>query len=953
MNRRFFHISIFGLILNLAAFSAFAENQNLSALMKSSYKSGFYPGVVRYAEEILRTEKDSLAAFRASVYEGESLFKMGRPEEALEILRKYQMNGDPLNPETIQLNSARFYWIGRSCFAQKDFANAQRCFFSSASIFKELEKASPKTADASLDYYSLSMLHGAKSFVEVKDYKNAVPLYEYVISNGSKYNLEDYKNSSIALAQSYNYLGDEKSSRKCVKITSSLENAKFDDETKYSLLILKGEAQENLKQYKPAYDSYCAVIKNAPAYLAASAMQKAYFVSSNHRSEVGSEAGEVLKRAEYRLSEYPDLLSEFWTRLAVDAFNAKDYKKSLSYFSEAQMNASSSQKEIAALYRAEIHYITNEDKNAGAKKAVSVLGEAVLTKSGAKNPLILLSIARFNGYLKNWKECESFASKCLKSSGTESLDPEIEKNAIYWLALSKYETGETAKAVETIENYKRTNKIEDKSLLSLYAKSLAKQGKYHDADVIFYSLGQKNQLDNDGHLDYSRTLLIAGHYISTKQQASKAKGDEAVYLASLASFNQHRWAESESGFSKILSSKTLDKDYVAYAQFYSGYAQYQLGEYQKAVASLNHFISNNPLHKFVWSAHMTVARAAAFAKNEAEAISASQKAIKTARNETDRQESILLCAGILSESKKFDEALALLSPYTSKREKFGYECKYRSAEILVQKGNTSAADKNFAELSALNDKDSALIAEESAYRRAEIAYSAEEFAKAAQLFESYSKKWADGRFSFAAIYFSADSLAKSGNEVRAILRYQQITDSKAETSYRYGAEKNLVELYQKTGDYVSALEMANRMIDEYGSQALNDGIGKKAAELKKMGAGSALSNEDKISLAEKSLAKQKNVPAKSEENMKNAIFLAEAYRLKGENKKSAQMYLDAAKYSRQAGNDMNAARSLYGAVESFDAAGLYADSKATFTELKKLYPESRYTADGEKIINQL
>ena len=58
--------------------------------------------------------------------------------------------------------------------------------------------------------------------------------------------------------------------------------------------------------------------------------------------------------------------------------------------------------------------------------------------------------------------------------------------------------------------------------------------------------------------------------------------------------------------------------------------------------------------------------------------------------------------------------------------------------------------------------------------------------------------------------------------------------------------------------------------------------------------------------------------------MKNAIFLAGAYRLKGENKKSAEMYLEAAKFSRQAGNDENAARSFYGAVVSFEAAALYA-----------------------------
>ena len=943
MKRRFC-VFIFFLTLGFA----FSENKNLSAQMISSYKSGFYPGVVRFAEEILKSEKNTLASFRASVYEGESLFKMGRVEDSLSVLEAHQMNADSLNSDTIQLNSSRFFWLGRGYFVRKDFQKAQNCFFASAAIFKELIAADKKLSENSSDYYSFSMLYGAKCFVEAEDYKNSVPLYEYVISNGTKYSAEDYMDSAIALAQSYNLLSDKKSAQKCVNMISALENAKFDDETKYSLLILKGEAYENLSDFKNAYETYSVVIQSAPAYLAASAMQKAYEVSSTHKAEVGKEAGEVLSKAEGRLKEYPDLLSEFWTRLAVDAFYAKDYKKSLSYFDQAQENASDSQKEIAAVYKAEIAYITANEKSDGSKNACVILSEAVLTKSGAKNETILLSLARFNAYLKNWKETEKYASKCLNSE-----NPDVQKNAVYWVALSKYETGDIKSAISEIENYKKDNKIEDKSILTVYAKSLAKLGKYHDADVIFYSLGEKNQLDNDGHLDYSRTLLIAGHYVSTKAEASKAKGDEAVYLSALASFNQHRWGEAESSFSKILGSKTLDKEYVAYAQFYTGYAQYQNGEYSKSVASLNRFVGENPHHQFTWSALMTIARASAFAKNSDEAISASQKAIKTAKNESEKNEATILAAGILSDSKKYDEALSVLAPYISKKSEFGYECKYRSAEILVQQGKTEAADKYFAELASSTDKAASLISEESAYRRAEIAYSAGDFAKSAKLFEEYSKKWPSGRFFYASVYFSADSLAKSGNETKAILRYLQITDSKAETSYRYGSEKNLVDLYHKTGDLNAAIAMAQKMIDEYGSQALNDGMDKKIKEIRNSNVWNKNSEEDKIAAAEKALAKQKNDASSAESNMKNALYLAGAYRSRGENKKSAEMYLGAAKYSRQAGNDENAARSFYGAVESFDAAALYADAKATFTEMKKLYPESKYTKDAEKIAGEL
>ena len=888
----------------------FAENQNLSAQMKSSYESGFYPGVVRYAEQILRSEKDSILAFRAAVYEGESLFKMGRTKDARSVLEKYKMEADNLNPETIQLNSARFYWLGRCFFEQKDFSKAQSSFFSSASVFQEFKKISPKMAQNSSDYYSFALLYGGKSYFEQADYKNAIPLFEYVISNGTKFASDDYKDCALSLALSYNFIGDAKNAKKCVNLVSSLEKASFDSETKKSLLIQKGEAYKKLGQNKEADEAFKL-------------------------------AGDGSRAAETS------------TLLAINAFNEKNYKSSSAYFDEAASSANLEQRKIAAVYRAEIAYITASDKNSGANGALDILldclkSEKITKPEDSLDETVILSIARYNAYLKNWKECENYVTKCQKSE-----NPEIQRNSVYWIALSKYECGEISKAVSVIETYKKKHKLEDKSILNLYAKALAKQGKYHEADTIFYSLGEKNQLDNDGRLDYSRTLLIAGHYISTKEQASKATGDEALYLSALASFNQRRWKEAENSFAKVLNSKTLGKDYVAYAQFYSGYAQYQSGDYEKSVAGLNRFISENPLHAFVWSAYMTVARASAFLKNDSQAVPAAKKAISTAKNDSEKQEAILLTAGILSDSRRFDEALSLLSPYILQRTEFGYECKYKSAEIFVLQGKMAEADKYFAELASSNDKKAALIAEESSYRRAEIAYSEKNYVKSAGLFEEYIKKFAGGRFNFAAIYFAADSLAKTGDEIRAIMRYEEITDSTAETSYRYGAEKNLVELYEKTGDYAAALSMANKMIATYGSQAVNDGMDKKAKELQKLASGKVVSNDEKIKTAEKRLAQNKKEPSKSEGNMNDALFLAGAYRNRGENKKSAEMYLDAAKYSRQAGNDENAARAFYGAVESFDAAGLYADSKATFTELKKLYPESKYTKDGEKIAGGL
>ena len=638
------------------------------------------------------------------------------------------------------------------------------------------------------------------------------------------------------------------------------------------------------------------------------------------------------------------MLSEFWTRLAVDAYNEKEYQKSLSYFEEAQVNASDSQKKIAAIYKAQIAWESSSDKNQGCNEAVSILEKEYKNPSKKEKILsenVTILLARYKGYLADWKSCEKYAKECLSSA-----DEEIQKNAYYWLALSKYKSGKYQEGVDVLKNYQG----KDPSILNLYAKSLAKTGKYHEADLIFYDLGEKNQLDNDGHLDYTRTLLIAGHYSSTKAQAAKASGDESIYLSALASFNQGRWQEAEEGFTKILSSKKLHSDYVAYALFYTGYAQYQRGDWNKSLASLKKFISAYPLHKFSWSASMTMARAAASGKNQGEALASAEQALKSASSEKEKEEAVILYAGILSDGKDYDAALALLAPYISRRNEFGWECKYRSAELFLQKNDFSQSDKYFAELAALPDKNAALIAEESAYRRAELAYSREDFAKSAQLFEEYSRKWPSGRFFWASVYFSADSLAKNSSQTRAILRYLQIVDSNAQTSYRYGSEKNLVDLYENAGEYENAIAMAKKMIDEYSSQAIDDGMAKKIKELESKSGKKVQSLDSQIAQAEKNLQSQKNDPEQSAQAAKNAIFLAAAYRNQGQKKKSAQMYLDGVKYARQAGNDQEAQRAFYGAVESFDAAGLYGDAEATFTEMKKLYPDSDYTKEGEKLV---
>ena len=96
-----------------AAVNVFANSDaaQLNSEMISAYNGGFYPGVVRCADKILQENASSPFAGAAFIYKGESLFRMGRVEEAVLVLDKARKaTGDDE-----ELSAQRLYWLGR-CF---------------------------------------------------------------------------------------------------------------------------------------------------------------------------------------------------------------------------------------------------------------------------------------------------------------------------------------------------------------------------------------------------------------------------------------------------------------------------------------------------------------------------------------------------------------------------------------------------------------------------------------------------------------------------------------------------------------------------------------------------------------------------------------------------------------------------------------------------------------------
>ena len=946
-----------------AAVNVFANSDaaQLNSEMISAYNGGFYPGVVRCADKILQENASSPFAGAAFIYKGESLFRMGRVEEAVSVLDKARKaTGDDE-----ELSAQRLYWLGR-CFEK--LGNDKEALI----YLHEAAKLSGKESAKKGSTYPQALYYSGLTLNKLGEHEKAADVFNFVLNNGRLYSQSQYELASVLFVESCNSSGQFD---RGIKITDSLKDAQFSDYTKFNLMLGQGDALSGKGLYRDAYKKYCTVLETAPAELAVVAMQKAYTVSAEHRKEVNEEPGSVIEKAGPRLASYPELVSSFWTRLAIDAFNQKDYKKSVEYFNNVN-SGDTKLEQIAVLYRTEIGFINNSKNEEEAAKSAADSLIQQKEKFAQDNASFELSLARYYGLSQNFEECAKLSAKYLDHS-----DDSLRKTAIYWNAYSLYKQKKYADGVKLLEG---VNYGDDRGFAHLHARLLAQTGNLNRADKIFYALGEREQLGNQGHLDYARTLLTGGYLISTVEQASMAGGAEGHYLKGLALFNRRNWTEAENAFYQAQKDKSLESPYRENALFYLGYSRYQMNKYEVALESLTAFTRALPASSLMWNACVTASRSAAQLGKYQVAADFAQKAVADSRNDAQKQESILLCAGVYSDSASYDKAIATLRPYSGQKNSFGYQCKYLTAQILVQKGDYDGADKTYAELSS--EKAALALAEEALYRRGELFYTTDKYDRAVPLFAEYIKKYNHGEFYFASMYFTADCLAKTKQTDKAILYYKQIAQSPEKSTYRYGSHRQLINLYRQTGEYGLAIQSCQYLMEEYGEQASADGVPDAMRELKALNSGAdtelvkmqkayeekgglktaegralgtALAeyylnsqNDSKKaeSLAQSLLDKQKTNDGESAGAGKNALLLAGIYRNRLDNQKSASMYLVAAEQLRKAGDDEGAARSLYGAAESFDACMMYADSKSTAQYLQKLYPDSPYSKRAASFI---
>lgn len=645
----------------------------------------------------------------------------------------------------------------------------------------------------------------------------------------------------------------------------------------------------------------------------------------------------------------PKLSENARIRRGIEEYNAKNYKAAEEFF-----NGADSKNLIVVFYKAKILLDEYNDPSSAEKLLLS--SESSVKKSTIPN----ISDSFYSVLLQckfqqeKWNDITSVFTK-IKNPDSKS----IYANSAYY-----YNKGEFSKV--------------DSGTGLLYASALCKMEKYEEACEEYKKLNVVNT-------DYVKALFACERFEEAYNISKNTNDLQKEYTNGLCQINLQNFALAKQHFIEYIKSQGNNKDFNKLSFFYKGYCEYNLKEYKDSYASFIRFNyeTDENFIKYKKEACEYAAKSALQYDDYSNAALQVESLIKICADAEEKQKNIIFCANIYLNQKNYEKALAVLQPYTTKRNDFAAEALFLSAKIYEQKEDVKSADKIYQKI--INDFSKTVFAEEAMYKTGETFYEHEDYASAYTRFNSYIYKYANGKYCDAAFYFAGDCAFKLGQNDRAIMFINTLFERYKDTVFGYGAKKILMNAYFEQEEYRSSLEIAEELLQKYPEQAKSDEIEKKVVQLKMLVNGidkrivekqleyekqkenttvkgriagtelvqlyaeNSYTQKEAYDLAVLIFEKQ-TLEEESYYAALNAEFIADYKRKNDENNAAALMYLKAAQFYRAVEKSNNAAVCLYSAADAFIGAGMPSDARETAELLKQLYPESRQAQKVDKII---
>ena len=885
----------FVLFLIFMSALCFAQNADsdlqLYNEVRQSFDSGFYPGTVSAADQLQKSFPDSSFLPSALVFKGEALVFMESYDEAIHALEQAaeQINAD--SEDYIRC----IYLTGLSRYSQKKYPAALEKFHQVCKLaLKEKET----------DFYSASILYSGRAFYELGKLKEAVSPFEYVVSNGKKFDSAEYSEALQKLFICYNKTGNP---LKTVTLFNKLSEEDFEKSVYLSLCFYYGDACATLKKNKEAYEAYSRVLESD--------------------------------------GKNPDRVNSFLLRLAVDEFNAKNYDKAEEYLSKFEFPEdfeNSEAKLIKNLYSAKILLEKNQPKEA--EKMLSGL-EPAAKKSEIEGAADSYYSTLLQCKLQNekWEEIPGVYGKIKNPAAADRL------------AVSSY-------------YYKKGqfDKV-DASSGELYASALCKLGKYNEACAEYekqksVSFDYALALFRTGRYDQAVKIADAGNADEKDYLAGLCFINQKSWKKAVERFASYiKLCSSRSDFNKLslyykgyaeynlAEFKNSYSSFVRYCMEEQGALSYRLRSYEYAVKSAlqsgdfkNASVQAANLVKYSPNGEQkqkaVILSAEIFSDYENYDAAVQLLAPYTSGRDEFAAQSIFMTAKIYERQGKVKAADDLYRRIYEgmARSSYAEEAMYRSGEVYYATGDYSQAYSRFN--AYVYKYTSGRFSDAAIFYSGDCALRLGENDRCVMLNKTLLEKWPASVYAYGAnknlleAYYKQEEYSQALSVARTMLRNFAEQSADDEIGKR---AKELEKIVSGTDRRVAEKESEFNKLGGVSTVA-----GRAAGtQLVRLYAESLSTQGEAYELAVKLLARQSGADERADAAF-NAEFIAEYTRRKGENKKAAEMYLKAAEYYRSVKNSSGAAASLYGAAEAFAADGLKGDARETAALLKELYPQS-------------
>lgn len=943
----------------------FSEGTDSSEILiyneiNSYFQTEYYPGVVEKAAFLEENYSESVFINPAMILKAEALLKMGQYSSAKETCMK-------IIP-TMHMGSENFgkayFFLGKACYYQQEYAEALTAFHKSCSISKQ---------EADFLIYNPSVLFAGRSLFIIKNYKEATALFEYIIGNGKEYSLEDYNE---ALQKLFICYAETSQFQKTIALYEQLDETKIAPKVFTIISMYAADAYDKTGAAEKSYKLYSKLIENEDTNIGITALKKAYVISSQNNINV--EPAQVLEKIQKGNLNPENTLSEFWTRLGIDAYWEKNYTKARECFGYAKEHNSSALKLVTQIYE---NRMLLDEADSSAKKLVAEEVENNLTAIEAQiwdSSVTNISDSFYSVLIyakackNDWKSIPQLYEKLSK--------PDSQTYYLTAAALYKYLRYEKAEEIilqdlSTIEN------------LKLYASILSKQKKYSEADKCYQKLKNKNAFTESDYIEHAKVLCQLKKWTEAKKEAEASTNKIKYYILGIADFSLGNYTQAKEAFEQYISKAEAGDSDKANSVFYSAYTSYKTGDYKQSYDGFDLYI-NKYAHnqKLELKAYELAAKSAIMTGDYKKAAVQGETLVKKSAVGSEKYNAAVFCSQIYVDSGDFDKAVSVLSDFANGKSEFVIPALFQTAVVYEKAGNIDEADLVFGRIA--QNYSGTPEAEEAMYRRGEIYYSVKNYTMAEERFTKYLYNYVNGKFTDAAYYFSGECNLNVENYNRSIMQNTTLLEKYENSIYAYGAGKNLLQAYYAVERYSEALNIAKKINRNYREQAEFDGISTKIKELEMIVAGTDRKIVEKLTEYEKAgksstkkgriignqlvqlygttdssedsdralslafeLMEKQVAPDELIYAAENAEYIAKYYRNLEKNQKAAEMYLKAAEYYRtNAAESVKAASALYSAAEAFVAAELKADAKATADLLIQLYPDSKQAERVSSIV---